>query len=856
MSNGTSSSPPTVGDTTCALFRIADLAAGDTDTLPVTDIMLHNVAQIVPQDAAVVLEKHGDRLVVAGVSGGGLAAQATGVALPKEVEGLLLAVIERGRLAAFGAEARHPSAIHSLLGWRPGAEAILPIRTAGVGLGALVLGRKTGPPFAWEDEKVLVPLAAVVGRLLQSVKLCADMREHSRHLAEEHKRVVEAVRLQRDFISNVSHELRTPLTGILGFAELLQDEDIGSEPETRREFLGMIHESGQNLLRLINRILDFGKLQAGRRDPTFDQVDLVAIARRSVAALSGRAQQRKLQVDVWAEGEIPQVWASARFCDEIVTNLVGNAIKFTDKGWVRVMVRGVNARLGNEETGSAVELRVADSGPGIPHEQQQRIFEPFRQADGSRSRRHGGTGLGLALCREMVESVGGRIWVESRPGDGATFVVLLPAVTGRERRMLTLSEPELRRPTGVSSALPAATPVPWGQEASPVVLVALGDKDEAERIEQVLKTAGYRVRRADSGNEVLSAANRLLPAAIVCDLYLDEMNAWQVLGSLRATAATRSTAMVVASPFTSHTGQTFFDGHGHGVELPSPLDPEGLLAWLCGLLEGRERPPARLLVVGFGGEFLTALDRESSTGEVSAVRCDTAADAARQLQCGQPDLLAWRPTDTDPTESVLAQALVELGERAPPVSLVAAVVPPGLLAVTALPGTGVWKPSSATPVALFREVGRLRHVRPTPHVLSGDPLTGLPGRDYMERRLAEEHHRALRYGRPFSALTFVLEDPADGKGVPVAVQRAAANALRQQLRESDVLARVAPGTFVALLTETSADHAQLARVRLARLYPTGEVLGYKYHSFPWPPGGMEITATVCLDDVVRPPLTE
>jgi len=279
-----------------------------------------------------------------------------------------------------------------------------------------------------------------------------------------------------------------------------------------------------------------------------------------------------------------------------------------------------------------------------------------------------------------------------------------------------------------------------------------------------------------------------------------------------------------------------------------------MLAWLCGLLDGREKPPARMLVVGFEGEFLTGLDRESDSGDVMAVRCDTAADAARELARNQPEMIAWRPTDTDPTAAVLAAALVELGDRSPPVALVTELVPPGLHGVTQLSGTGIWQPDKASPAALFREVGRLRHERPLPQVLSGDPLTGLPGRDYVDRRLAEEHHRAVRYGRPFSALTFVIEDSADGKGVPVAVQRAAAEALREQLRESDVLARVAPGTFVALLPETSGDHAELARQRLARLYPTGEVLGYKYHSYPWPPAGVEITATVALDDVLRPPV--
>ena len=334
------------GESTHALFRIADLASGELDALPVHEVLLHNVAQLTLHDAALTLEKHDNALVIAATSGGAKGDRAVGRRLPAECVDHLTAVLQRGRLATFGEDSTHPCSIEQVFGWRPTSSAIVPIRVGGSALGGLVLARKSGPPFGWEDEKVLVPLTAVVGRLLQSVKLLADMREHSRHLAEEHKRVVEAHRLQRDFISNVSHELRTPLTGILGFAELLQDDDVGSDSESRNEFLGMISESGNDLLSLINKILDFGKLKAGRREPTYDQVDVARIAQHVVESLQARATQKSLAVDVWHEPAMPQAWASAQFCEEIVTNLVGNAIKFTAQGWVRVLISGVKARIG------------------------------------------------------------------------------------------------------------------------------------------------------------------------------------------------------------------------------------------------------------------------------------------------------------------------------------------------------------------------------------------------------------------------------------------------------------------------------------------------------------------------------
>jgi signal transduction histidine kinase len=276
--------------------------------------------------------------------------------------------------------------------------------------GALVLQRREAGEFPAETVRLMQTLASQSVLAIQNARLFREIADKSEQLAlaSQHK---------SQFLANMSHELRTPLNAILGYAELLVDGIYGVLPEKAQGVLERVQNNGKHLLTLINDVLDLAKIEAGQLALTIEDYSLPELVSTVVTATEPLAAAKGLKFTATVAEPMPMGHGDARRLSQVLLNLVGNAIKFTDEGEVEI-----RAAL---ETGQFV-LSVRDTGPGIADADQDRIFGEFQQIDNSNTRKKGGTGLGLAISKRMVEMQGGTIAVESALGRGSTFRVVLP----------------------------------------------------------------------------------------------------------------------------------------------------------------------------------------------------------------------------------------------------------------------------------------------------------------------------------------------------------------------------------------------------------------------------------------------
>ena len=290
------------------------------------------------------------------------------------------------------------------------ARLIVPLVGAEGTVGALVVRRKAPGEFPANTVDLLKTFAAQSVLAIQNARLFSEIGEKSRQLeiASQHK---------SQFLANMSHELRTPLNAILGYTELILDDIYGETPAKMRGVLERVQRNGKHLLGLINDVLDLSKIEAGQLTLSLADYSVKEVVHSVFSAVESLATEKKLALKVELPSELPTCRGDERRLTQVLLNLVGNAIKFTDRGEVAIKAAASNG---------AYTLSVRDTGPGIDRADQAKIFEEFQQADSSATKKKGGTGLGLSIARRIIELHGGKIWVESAIGQGATFFVTVP----------------------------------------------------------------------------------------------------------------------------------------------------------------------------------------------------------------------------------------------------------------------------------------------------------------------------------------------------------------------------------------------------------------------------------------------
>ena len=266
------------------------------------------------------------------------------------------------------------------------------------------------------------------------------LRETNEQLEAAREDALAAAKAKSQFLANMSHEIRTPMNGILGFADLLADADLPSE---QKEFVDAIQSSGNTLLAIINDILDFSKLEAGEVSLEEQPVRLHACVEEALEALATKAAEKELELTYLIDTDVPPVVRTDETrLRQVLLNLLSNAVKFTEEGKVVLRVRAASAPDASEAP-YELQFSVRDTGIGIPEDKQEELFESFRQADASTTRKHGGTGLGLSISYRIVDAMGGRMWVESEEGVGSTFFFTIEA---EEETRSDEEAPNLRTP--------------------------------------------------------------------------------------------------------------------------------------------------------------------------------------------------------------------------------------------------------------------------------------------------------------------------------------------------------------------------------------------------------------------------
>ena len=408
----------------------------------------------------------------------------------------------------------------------------------------------------------------------------------------------EAERVKDEFISVTSHELRTPLTSIRGALGLLTGGVVGDLPDSAKRMLDIAVQSTDRLIRLINDILDLERLTSGKLSLSLEACEAAGLISRSVEEIRGAADE--VEVEVRAGSVDGRVWADPDRIIQTLTNLVGNAIKFSP----RTSTVEVSTRVEDDH----VRFVVEDRGPGIPADQLETVFERFRQVDASDSRAKGGTGLGLAICRTIVEQHGGRIWVESVFGAGATFSFTLPLVTdiGEEEQEDDLAEPR--------------------------VLVCDDDAAIREVVKAMLEASGYRVWTAASGEQALAVARDRHPDVIVLDLLLPGIDGRETAIELKSQEKTTDIPIVVLSVLSAE--QMAVEGAASRVE--KPIEEDVLLAALRRALGGDSR---QALVVEDDPQLAEVLEVTLVRHGLKVRRARSGREAMRLGRALAPDLL-------------------------------------------------------------------------------------------------------------------------------------------------------------------------------------------------------------------------
>ncbi len=481
-----------------------------------------------------------------------------------------------------------------------------------------------------------------------------------------------------EFLANMSHELRTPLNSLLILSRMLADNKEGNMDSSQKESAEVIYKSGNDLLQLINEILDLSKIEAGRMDINIEKVKIKDIAENISNNFKHMLEEKGLSISINIDPQTPEyIYNDNQRLQQIIKNLMSNAIKFTKKGGItidfKIPEEKVNLSRSGLERAKSIAIAITDSGIGISDEKQKIIFEAFQQAEGGTSREYGGTGLGLSISRELANLLGGEIQVESEKGKGSTFTLYLPQQLEAPRKTLSplvkiTHEPfqEFQAQKALQNLVQEQIPddresLKKGEKS---ILVVEDDGKFAKLLLDQCRLKGFKGLVALTGEEGLELAKKYIPAAVILDLHLPGIDGWAVLDTLKNNPGTRHIPVHIMS-VEDATIEAFRKGAiGY---LTKPVRKEELDGAFFKLEEMFSRRIKNLLVVEDDKIIRESIIKLIGNGDVHCQAVATGAEVIKELQNHKYDCIILDLGLPDMTGFQLLKTLEEMKIVIPPV---------------------------------------------------------------------------------------------------------------------------------------------------------------------------------------------
>jgi signal transduction histidine kinase/DNA-binding response OmpR family regulator len=380
-----------------------------------------------------------------------------------------------------------------------------------------------------------------------------ELKQKMEELQVAYQKLQELDQMKDSFLSTVSHELRTPLTSIKSFSEILLNYD--EDRETQKEFLNIIKEESDRLTRLINNFLDLSKIEAGRMQWETVELSLAEVIKTAINATQALAAKTNLRVEANVSPDLPTIMGDKDRLVQVVTNLLSNAIKFTSEGGMIQLKAQILNKSKTKRDSGMVMVSVSDSGIGIAAEDYKSIFEKFKQVGDTLTDKPQGTGLGLPICKEIIEHYGGNIWVESELGKGSTFFFTLPVMKKTEVKV-----PEAKK-----------KPAKVVSKRVKTILVVDNEAHIRRFLRHELTNRGYHVLEASGGREAIELARENHPNMITLDVLMPDLSGFDVTAVLKNDPDTKDIPILIVS-VTEDKGKAYQLGANDYVTKPFTIE--------------------------------------------------------------------------------------------------------------------------------------------------------------------------------------------------------------------------------------------------------------------------------------------